>query len=482
MHMDYIKILDDIFEKSGKNYDSAAIVNKDGVIEYTNRINDDFDMFFYDKGRVGKKFFEAFSDLDMSNSSVLRAIKTGKVAKNESQILISGNIKVVVEGDTYPIFDENGEIQGVVDAVRYLEYYNYNEEETREDNEVLKSIVTENQRMKRIKDNLPEIAKNDSNVFLYGETGTGKEVFAQAIHMLSNRKNNQMIVQNCAAIPPNLVESTFFGTETGGFTGAENKQGLFELANNSTLFLDEINSMDVQMQAKLLTALENGTIRRVGGQRDIPFNTRIICASNEHPEILSQSNRFRADLYYRISSVKIHIPPLRERMDDILPLTEHFIETYNQKMDRNIQGLTDMTLKAFMSWSWPGNVRELRNVIESAFNFEITDKITLGSVKGLLEEINKKNKVEVPSTAEEDITPVLKPYSELGECVSIESIREMLKNDSVNIENLLDDYERKIISEALRQNRKLKTAAKKLGISPQKLNYRLKRLNIKDFL
>lgn len=480
--MDYIKIVDDILEKSGKKYDSAAIVNKDGVIEYTKRINNDFDMFFYDKGRTGKKFFEAFSDLDMSNSSVLRAIKTGKVAKNESQILISGNIKVVVEGDTYPIFDENGEIQGAVDAVRYLEYYNYNEKEVKEHNEVLKSIVTENQRLKRIKDNLPEIAQNDSNVFLYGETGTGKEIFAEAIHALSKRKNKPMIVQNRAAIPQNLMESTFFGTETGGFTGAENKQGLFELANNSTLFLDEINSMDIQMQAKLLTALENGTVRIVGGQKDIPFNTRIICASNEEPEILSQSNKFRADLYYRISSVKIHIPPLRERMDDILPLTEHFIKIYNKKMGRNITGLTDMTRKAFMSWNWPGNVRELRNVIESAFNFETTDKITLGSVRGLLEEVNKQGSGRVSGAAGEERSMSPRPAENSEECVSIESVREMLKTDSIYIEELLEDYERKIISEALRQNRKLKTAAEKLGISPQKLNYRLHKLNLKDFL
>lgn len=479
--MDYIKIVDDILENSGKKYDSAAIVNKDGMIEYTKRINNDLDMFFYDKGRAGKTFFEAFSDLDMSNSSVLRAIKTGKVARNESQILISGNIKVVVEGDTYPIFDENGEIQGAVDAVRYLEYYNYNEKETKEHNEVLKTIVTENQRLKRIKNSLPEIAKNDSNVFLYGETGTGKEIFAEAIHMLSERKAKPMIVQNCAAIPQNLMESTFFGTETGGFTGAENKQGLFELANNGTLFLDEINSMDVQMQAKLLTALENGTVRRVGGQRDIPFNTRIICASNEKPETLSQGNKFRRDLYYRISSVKIYIPPLRERMDDILPLTEHFIKAYNKKMGKNITGLTDMTLKAFMSWSWPGNVRELRNVIESAFNFEITDKIKLDSVQGLLEEVNKYDNSEA-SEADEEERKIFSGCLKKDECISIESVRQMLKRGSVDIEELLDDYERKIIREALRQNRKLKAAAKKLGISPQKLNYRLHKLNLREFL
>ena len=473
--MDYIKIVDEILRTSGKKYDSAAIVNKEGVIEYTKRINNNFDMFFYDKGRMGKKFFEAFQDLDMSNSSVLRAISTGKVARNERQILICGNIKVVVEGDTYPIFDDQGRIQGVVDAVRYLEYYNYNEEQDNESNGVLDSIVTKNQNLKRIKDSLPEIARNDSNVFLYGETGTGKEIFAQVIHMLSNRKNRPMITQNCAAIPQNLMESTFFGTETGGFTGAENKQGLFELADHGTLFLDEINSMDIQMQAKLLTALENGVIRRVGGQRDIPFDTRIICASNEHPSNLLHSGKFREDLYYRISSVKITIPPLRERKEDILPLTEHFIKLYNQKMGKKITGLTEMASQTFMNWDWPGNVRELRNIIESAFNFETTDKITLGSINGLLEEINNKERDIKP-----EITEVQDDILMSGECMDIKSVKSMLESGSVNIEELLEDYERKIISEAMKQSRKMKTAAEKLGISPQRLDYRLHRLGLKD--
>lgn len=388
--MDYIKIINSIIETSGKKYDSLSIINKEGIVEYTKRIKNDLDMISYDKERMGKTIFEAFQNLNINNSSVLKTIYSGKVTKNERQVLISGNTKVVVEGDTYPIFDDHGNLQGVVDALRYLEYYNYNKANDSEDDGVLSAIVTKSQKLKRIKDRLPEIAKNDSNVFLYGETGTGKEIFARAIHLLSNRKNHPMITQNCAAIPQNLMESTFFGTETGGFTGAENKLGLFELANHGTLFLDEINSMDVQMQAKLLTAMEKGVIRRVGGQRDIPFDTRIICASNEQPQVLMQSGRFREDFYYRISSVKISIPPLRERREDIIPLTEHYIKLYDRKMGKSITGLTEMTLETFMNWYWPGNVRELRNTIESAFNFETTDKITLGSISELLEEINNK--------------------------------------------------------------------------------------------
>ena len=475
--MDYIKIINDIIETSGKKYDSLSIINKEGIVEYTKRIKNDLDMISYDKDRMGKTIFEAFQNLNVNNSSVLKTIYSGKVTKNERQVLISGNTKVVVEGDTYPIFDDHGNLQGVVDALRYLEYYNYNKANDSEDDGVLSAIVTKSQKLKRIKDRLPEIARNDSNVFLYGETGTGKDIFARAIHLLSNRKNHPMITQNCAAIPQNLMESTFFGTETGGFTGAENKLGLFELANHGTLFLDEINSMDVQMQAKLLTAMEKGVIRRVGGQRDIPFDTRIICASNEQPQVLMQSGRFREDFYYRISSVKISIPPLRERREDIIPLTEHYIKLYDRKMGKSITGLTEMTLETFMNWYWPGNVRELRNTIESAFNFETTDKITLGSISELLEEINNKG-AEYHAGLIESGNKALSD----GQSSDIERVKQMLAAGCVNIEELLEDYERKIILEALKQNRKLKVAAKKLGISPQRLDYRLRKLNLKDFL
>mgnify|MGYP005762685989 FL=1 len=475
--MDYIKIINDIIETSGKKYDSLSIINKEGIVEYTKRIKNDLDMISYDKDRMGKTIFEAFQNLNVNNSSVLKTIYSGKVTKNERQVLISGNTKVVVEGDTYPIFDDHGNLQGVVDALRYLEYYNYNKANDSEDDGVLSAIVTKSQKLKRIKDRLPEIARNDSNVFLYGETGTGKEIFARAIHLLSNRKNHPMITQNCAAIPQNLMESTFFGTETGGFTGAENKLGLFELANHGTLFLDEINSMDIQMQAKLLTAMEKGVIRRVGGQRDIPFDTRIICASNEQPQVLMQSGRFREDFYYRISSVKISIPPLRERREDIIPLTEHYIKLYDRKMGKSITGLTEMTLETFMNWYWPGNVRELRNTIESAFNFETTDKITLGSIRELLEEINNKG-AEYHAGLIESGNKALSD----GQSSDIERVKQMLAAGCVNIEELLEDYERKIILEALKQNRKLKVAAEKLGISPQRLDYRLRKLNLKDFL
>lgn len=253
------------------------------------------------------------------------------------------------------------------------------------------------------------------------------------------------------------MESTFFGTETGGFTGAEKKQGLFELADHGTLFLDEINSMDIHMQAKLLTALEERKLRRIGGQKDIPFDVRILCASNENPWDLIRQGRMREDFYYRISVVKLQIPPLRERPEDIGPLCKYFIDFYNQKMQRQIKGLSDMARDAFQSWSWPGNVRELKSSIESAFNIEKGEIISLHAIEDLLEKQQTRNE-------QKEVCP--------------NRFNAAKKESRINLEEAVRAYEKQLIEETLRYSRTCREAAEKLGVSPQKLNYRMKILKI----
>jgi len=305
---------------------------------------------------------------------------------------------------------------------------------------------------------------------IYGETGTGKELFAKALHLLSARKDKPFIAQNCAAIPVNLLESMFFGTERGGFTGAESKKGLFELADGGTLFLDEINSMDTAMQAKLLKVLEEHKVRRIGGKEDIRFNVRIVCASNEVPERLIEEGRLRSDFYYRVGVVRLWLPPLRERQEDILLLTQHYIDQFNKKMGRNIRGLSQMTQDLFLRWSWPGNVRELKNTIEGAFNIETSDLITLDSVQNLLSKMGQDTR---PVQEE---APVRAEAEEPG---SLAQIREQLGRGKVDLRNLLSQYEAAIIREALRQTNRLNAAAEKLSISPQKLQYRMEKLKLK---
>lgn len=211
-------------------------------------------------------------------------------------------------------------------------------------------------------------AQSSSTVLIYGETGTGKELIAQSIHTASNRKDKTFIAQNCAALPEGLLEGILFGTVKGSFTGAVNRPGLFEQANGGTLLLDEINSMDVNLQTKLLRVLQEGYVRRIGGINDIPIDVRIIATTNIEPMEAIKSGSLRKDLYYRLSVVNINIPPLRERKEDILFLTRYFINQYNIIMSKNIWNISEDVEMGMVSYSWPGNVRELKNYIEGAMN------------------------------------------------------------------------------------------------------------------
>ncbi len=216
-----------------------------------------------------------------------------------------------------------------------------------------------------------------STVLLQGESGTGKDLLAKAIHYGSRRARAPFIPINCAAIPPTLMESEFFGYEKGAFTDAKaRKQGLLEQAEGGTVFLDEIGEMELNLQSKLLRVLEEGAFRRVGGLKDVPLDVRVIAASNRNLKADSEEGRFRLDLYYRLSIIQIENPPLRERGEDVLILAEHFIERFKEQMRKRIRGITPEVADIFRRYSWPGNVRELRNVIERVMILEDGDMIT----------------------------------------------------------------------------------------------------------
>ncbi len=225
-----------------------------------------------------------------------------------------------------------------------------------------------------------KVAQSDvTSVLLQGETGTGKDLFARAIHFASGRCDAPYLAINCAALPANLIESELFGYEKGAFTDAKNrKEGLFEQANGGTIFLDEIGEMEISLQAKLLRVLEEGKFRRIGGLKEIPIDARVVAASNRDLKQESNTGNFRLDLYYRLSIIQIDIPPLRERGDDILLLAKHYIELTNhkRKSDKKLKGLAKPTEKIFKGYKWEGNVRELRNVIERASILEDGELIT----------------------------------------------------------------------------------------------------------
>ena len=215
-----------------------------------------------------------------------------------------------------------------------------------------------------------KIAASDSTVLISGESGTGKEVLARTIHSMSGRGKRLMTAVNCGAIPENLVESELFGYEEGAFTGARKggSVGKFELAHESTLFLDEVGEMPLPVQAKLLRVLQDKCVQRVGGSVSIPVNVRIVCASNRNLQEMVALGTFRNDLYYRLNVIPIHIPPLRQRREDIPVFVKSFLARYGRELRREILGLDPVAYDAFMGHDWPGNVRELRNIIEYLVN------------------------------------------------------------------------------------------------------------------
>jgi formate hydrogenlyase transcriptional activator len=219
--------------------------------------------------------------------------------------------------------------------------------------------------MKRVMGQVELVAPTDATVLILGETGTGKELIARAIHRISPRRNFPFVTLNCAAIPTGLLESELFGYERGAFTGAlSQKIGRFEMANKGTLFLDEVGDIPIELQPKLLRALQEKSFERLGGTRTIPIDVRMLAATNRNLTQMVGQKLFRSDLYYRLKVFPITTPPLRDRPEDIPILVRHFTKKYAAKMSRHIERIPTDTMQALVSWRWPGNVRELENFIE----------------------------------------------------------------------------------------------------------------------
>jgi two-component system response regulator AtoC len=246
----------------------------------------------------------------------------------------------------------------------------------------IENIVAQSKAMRTIFDLVKKVAQHKSSVLITGESGTGKELVARAIHYNSDRKDKPLISVNCGAIPENLLESELFGHVKGAFTDAiKSKRGLFEMAHQGTMFLDEVGELPQNLQVKLLRVLQDGEIRRVGDTQASHVDVGIIAATAKDLASEVKNNRFREDLYYRLNVLPIHIPPLRERQEDIPPLVEYFIEVYNKKLGLGIQGISQNAMERFLQYPWPGNVRELENIIERAMILAEGDTIVM---EGLL--------------------------------------------------------------------------------------------------
>jgi formate hydrogenlyase transcriptional activator len=271
-----------------------------------------------------------------------------------------------------------------------------------------KDIVGNSEAIRTVLKQIEQVAPTDSTVLIQGDTGTGKELLAHAIHNLSPRKGRLMIKVNCAALPPTLIESELFGREKGAFTGALSKQiGRFELADASTIFLDEIDSLPLELQAKLLRVLESGEFERLGSPRTVKVDVRIISATNRDLSMVVGAGGFREDLYYRLNVFQITVPPLRERREDILPLIWSFVQEFSKRMGKRIESIPQKSVEALQTYPWPGNVRELRNITERAMIITTGPVLHLDVPKmaqsgadqsGTLEEVEKRHIIEALST------------------------------------------------------------------------------------
>jgi DNA-binding NtrC family response regulator len=229
-------------------------------------------------------------------------------------------------------------------------------------------IIGESSAMREIRARVARVASSNSNVLITGETGTGKELLAEAVHEKSPRRHKPLIAINCAAIPDSLLESELFGYAKGAFTGADsNSEGKLRAADKGTVFLDEIGDMSTYAQAKILRMIESKEIQRLGCNRGIPVDVRVIAATNQDLEQLSKENKFRKDLFFRLNVARIHLPPLRERKEDLLSLIEYYIGYFNKLFGRKVRRLSEEALECLLSYDWPGNVRELKNLLESIF-------------------------------------------------------------------------------------------------------------------
>ena len=275
---------------------------------------------------------------------------------------------------TVPLVDDQGEPDGAIATFRAVS--------TPFTPVSAFEIIAESATMKDVMTFLRRVAASEATtILLEGENGTGKDLLAKALHYQSVRQGGPFTAINCAAIPDTLLESELFGHEKGAYTDARaQKRGLFELASGGTLFLDEIGEIPMPLQAKLLRCLEERTFRRLGGLKDIELDARVIAATNRNLREAVKEGAFRQDLYFRLNVIHIDIPPLRERRADIVPMARFFVEQYNRKFKRHIEGLTSEAETALLLHSWPGNVRELRNAIERAMILEDTSRITAASL------------------------------------------------------------------------------------------------------
>lgn len=426
--------------------DGFVIMDKNGLIS---DINDKYCNFLKTSKEeaVGKNINEVIQTTKLPHLMKNNGSEEGEIIRIGEDTGFTEDALVIV--NRTGVWDEEGKAIGAIAQVKFrlqtmdsaqklMKKYNeleyYKDEYLKNTGNYFEEALGSSEVFNEAKKQGMKAARTSFPVLLTGETGTGKEVFANAIHNAGDRRDKPMISINCAAIPGDLLESELFGYEEGSFTGAKKggKKGKIELANEGTLFLDEIGDMPLNMQAKLLRVLQEKEIEKIGGYKTIPVDIRIIAATRKNLEEMIENGQFREDLYYRLNVINIEMPPLRKRKSDIPVLARHFLSRLNKEYKTNIM-LSNEVLDCFTGYSWPGNIRELDNIIKSAYASCDSFKIRL---------------MDLPS-----------------KMVASHKVGEGKSSDIKRLSNLMDEYEKSIILEELRRNGwNCRRAADELGI------------------
>lgn len=413
-------------------------------------------------------------DLEETVSTTMTALRTqSPVIDRVDQFSVDNGTFIASANTSYPIF-QNGQLSGAVtfehteetiqkyyqsiqDTRQALKHFSGNAAPVRFSGYTFENVIGSSEKLRSAVELAQRVAPQNSPVMLVGETGTGKEIFAQSIHRSSPRAGKKFVAINCAAIPETLIESLLFGTAKGSFTGSEDKAGYFEEASGGTLFLDELNSMSLVMQSKLLRVLQERTFRRVGGKKDLELDVRIISSCNEDPFQTVEENKFRRDLFYRLSSVIIELPPLREHLEDLEQLTWYHLEQTAFQYVHRITRIQPQVYQLLRAYRWPGNVRELFHVLDYAQNVADSDVMTVEHLPAYL----RKNQAPAPRQSA--------PLTPSGH----------IDFSHTSLQALMDDYEKEVITQALdRCGYNISQTAQALGILRQSLQYRIRKYGI----
>lgn len=460
--------------------DYVLVVNKDFDIIYNSR----FDPRMGNKSDLKeyKNLFEMYPSLGKNNSSIAKTMSTGATVFNDAQEFADINGRVyVTQNLTIPIFREGhvvgvveltkdlttvGDIQGKSDYLKSLKV-DGKFHPNRESNDKISfdDIITINDRMLDAIEKAKIFALNNNPVLIYGETGTGKEMFAQAMINYAASPKQKTIIQNCAAVPENLIESILFGTTRGSYTGAENKKGLFEEADGGIFFLDELNALPYHVQGKLLRVVQEGTFRPIGASKEKKVNVKIVAAMNVDPMEAIEKMVLRKDLFYRLSGNMIYLPPLRERKDDIEYLIDNYIDYFNDVYGKNVKGISEELRSFFLEYEWEGNVRELKHIIESMISMTKEDILQFNELPVYLHgKMNGSGKASDNASADSE-----------------DSIVTELKNGGYDLRSVVEQVERDLILKVLSKTKGNKTRAGEiLGIPRQTLKYKMSKLGIED--